>query len=612
MGRARGRGHRSLLGNEVREDDANQVFPFRPAHIARAGRVLRPRRRRPAPGHHAHRSGGPRHRDPLRSPRRARRSASAPRAHRVSRDRRLERDARVPGRHRGARGRTAARRARGVRNRQRRSGARRLRSGPARRRHAGAHRGDRTRRGPGPGAPTAGDPDRARARRRRRAAPRDAATEQRAARRDFVRRRKSKRRAPVARPRAWRRGAAPGAVEQLRRYRYAADRQRRAAARAPRLRRLPRGGRSADRRPLPRAEPRPRPHAQARPRLSRAARFLVARRGRRGARLTRPGGAPPPPFARIRASFAVSAALGGRGRLARGRDAAMTTLARAAALGALLLAFLPAFGQQPAGKPRALPTEAREWKGDFDGMIEHRHVRVLVPYSRTLYFNDKGRERGITADFVRDFERYINKKYAKQLGKRPITVYIIPTTRDELFTDVADGFGDIAAGNLTVTEERKNIVDFFAPGDFKVSEIVVTGPKSPPIATTDDLAGKTVHVRMASSYYQSLVALNERFKKEGKPAVKLTLVPDALEDEDMMEMLNAGVLEAIVVDDWKAKIWAAILPKIKVNDQAVVHAGGTVGWGFRKGSPKLQEILQDFYASYVKKQNLVQARLKQY
>ena len=38
-------------------------------------------------------------------------------------------------------------------------------------------------------------------------------------------------------------------------------------------------------------------------------------------------------------------------------------------------------------------------------------IRVLVPYSRTLYFNDKGRERGITADTVRDFERYLNKKY---------------------------------------------------------------------------------------------------------------------------------------------------------------------------------------------------------
>ena len=44
-------------------------------------------------------------------------------------------------------------------------------------------------------------------------------------------------------------------------------------------------------------------------------------------------------------------------------------------------------------------------------MIERRMVRVLVPYSRTLYYTDKGRERGITADAVREFEQYLNRKY---------------------------------------------------------------------------------------------------------------------------------------------------------------------------------------------------------
>ena len=79
------------------------------------------------------------------------------------------------------------------------------------------------------------------------------------------------------------------------------------------------------------------------------------------------------------------------------------------------------------------------WKGDFDGMLERRHIRVLVPYSRTLFYNDKGRERGITAETARAFEQYLNKKYAAQLGKRPITLYLVPTTRDELLEDVADG-----------------------------------------------------------------------------------------------------------------------------------------------------------------------------
>jgi membrane-bound lytic murein transglycosylase MltF len=246
-------------------------------------------------------------------------------------------------------------------------------------------------------------------------------------------------------------------------------------------------------------------------------------------------------------------------------------------------------------------------------MVERRHIRVLVPYSRTLYFNDKGRERGITADYVRDFEQYLNKKYAKQLGKRPITIYMVPTTRDELLKDIADGLGDIAAGNLTATDERRKIVDFVAPADQRpVSELVITGPKSSSIATVDDLAGKTVHVRRASSYYESLVALNDRFKKEGKPALKIVLVPDALEDEDMMEMLNAGLFEAIVVDDWKARIWAQVLPKVKVNDGAAVRSGGLTGWAIRKDSPKLRAILEEFYVSFIKRQNLHQARIAQY
>jgi len=89
----------------------------------------------------------------------------------------------------------------------------------------------------------------------------------------------------------------------------------------------------------------------------------------------------------------------------------------------------------------------------------------------------------------------------------------------------------------------------------------VTGPASPAVASVDDLAGKTVHVRKTSSYHESMIALNNRLREAGKPEVKLVLVPDALEDEDMMEMMNAGLLEAMVVDDWKAKMWAQVLPK---------------------------------------------------
>ena len=128
----------------------------------------------------------------------------------------------------------------------------------------------------------------------------------------------------------------------------------------------------------------------------------------------------------------------------------------------------------------------------------------------------------------------------------------------------------------------------------------------------NDLSGKTVHVRKASSYYESLSALNIRLKNGGKPPVNLVLVPDALEDEDMMEMLNVGLLEAIVVDNWKAKMWAQILPRIKVNEQIVLRSVGLTGWAIRKDSPKLAAEIHEFFTKFLEKQGVMNYRMQQY
>lgn len=252
------------------------------------------------------------------------------------------------------------------------------------------------------------------------------------------------------------------------------------------------------------------------------------------------------------------------------------------------------------------------WTGDIDTMLERRVIRVLVPYSRTLYYVDKGHERGLTAELVREFERYLNRRYEKQLGKRPLTVFIIPTARDQLLSGVAQGRGDIASGNLTATGERLKLVDFVAPDDRKpVRELIVGGPASPALAILDDLSGKTVHVRKATSYYDSLAALNQRLTTERKAPVKIVELPDALEDEDVLEMLAAGLLGLSAVDDWKALLWAQILPKVNVRADLVLRAEGHTGWAVRKDSPKLSDVVTDFYRHVVKKQGVIESRLKQ-
>jgi membrane-bound lytic murein transglycosylase MltF len=141
---------------------------------------------------------------------------------------------------------------------------------------------------------------------------------------------------------------------------------------------------------------------------------------------------------------------------------------------------------------------------------------------------------------------------------------------------------------------------------------VVTGPKSPPLGTVDDLSGKRVHVRKASSYYESLENLNAKLRRDEKPPVALVTVPDSLEDEDLMEMLDAGLVKLLVVDDWKARMWAQVLPKIKVRGDLVLREDAKTGWAIRKDSPKLAAEIQDFFKNWAMKQGVQEYRMSQY
>jgi membrane-bound lytic murein transglycosylase MltF len=303
-------------------------------------------------------------------------------------------------------------------------------------------------------------------------------------------------------------------------------------------------------------------------------------------------------------------------RIAAGASLAF---AWAAALAATYLPAAAAPAPQPAAatdaaaaKPRQLAIANKRWTGDFDRMLERRMIRIAAPYSRSLYFNDKGRERGLSAELARDFERWLNQKYAKQLGKRPLTVYLYPATRDRLLPELEQGLADISIGNLTVTEERLKMVDFVAPADVaSMDEILVTGPTAPAVAGTSDLAGQTVHVRRASSYYDSLVALNARLRQAGSPEVQLAVVPDALEDEDMLEMMNAGLIAFMVVDDWKAKMWAQVLPKVRVRADIILRDDAKTGWAIRTESPRLAEEILDFHRNWAVKQGVIKYRLAQ-
>ena len=236
------------------------------------------------------------------------------------------------------------------------------------------------------------------------------------------------------------------------------------------------------------------------------------------------------------------------------------------------------------------------WIGDFDKMTEKRQIRVLVTYSKTFYFLDRGQQRGITYDLLEEFEKYVNQKLKAKTLK--INVVYIPVRRDELIPGLVKGRGDIAVANLTITSQRRKNVDFSNPLMTRVRELLITGSAAPSVASLDDLSGKEIHVRKSSSYYESLVELNASLKKNSKKPVKLIPADDSLEDEDLLEMVNAGLIPMIIMDSHKAQFWTQIFKKIQVHSEISVRTGGEIAWAFRKNSPKLKTVINKFVADH--------------
>ncbi len=240
----------------------------------------------------------------------------------------------------------------------------------------------------------------------------------------------------------------------------------------------------------------------------------------------------------------------------------------------------------------ALLWHRQTWKGDLDGMRKRRVIRALVPFSRTFFFLDRGRKRGLTYDTLMEYEKFLNRRSKNR--SLNIHIVVIPTPRSRLFSDLVDGYGDIAAGNLTITPEREKLVDFTDPTMVNVEEIIVSGPGSPEVKSIFDLSGREVIVRKSSSYFESLQALNKTLVSIHKKPVKMTVADEYLEDEDLLEMVNSGVLPFIIIDSHKGEFWAKIFPKIRLHPDLKLRTGGEIAWAMRKHSPKLKKSLNRF------------------
>lgn len=244
-----------------------------------------------------------------------------------------------------------------------------------------------------------------------------------------------------------------------------------------------------------------------------------------------------------------------------------------------------------ASEEASLPATFGRETGDLDAMVKRGNIRALVLYSRSGFFYVNGKPEGIYYEALQYFEQFVNQKLRT---RQHVQVTFIPVRPDQLESALTQGVGDIIATGLVETPARAQQVAFSIPIQTGVKQIVVTGKDLGAISSFEELSGEKVFVNPQTTYYKNLQAVNDSLRKQGKPAILIEKADPSLIDEDLLEMVNAGIIPATVTLNERANLWASVFPNIAPQPKLVVADGEDLAWAMRKNNPKLKELVDEF------------------
>ncbi|GDY24258.1 peptidoglycan lytic exotransglycosylase [Agarivorans sp. Toyoura001] len=241
--------------------------------------------------------------------------------------------------------------------------------------------------------------------------------------------------------------------------------------------------------------------------------------------------------------------------------------------------------------------------GDLPEIKERKIVRALVTYGKSDFHLANGRPLGIQIELLNLYEKFLNKGIRRDVNKTKVK--IVPVHFDQLIPALEAGRGDIVAAFLTATPERKKQLSFALGNADNISEVLVSHKDAPEVNSWQDLSGKKIYVMHGSSYAEHLEALNFTLKLRGVKPIKVIEADGNLLSEDVLEMVNAGVMRYTVIDDYKARLWEKVFKDIRIDNHLKTSQGQSLGWAVRNSNPKLQANLQEFVNTQVKQGSLL-------
>jgi membrane-bound lytic murein transglycosylase MltF len=274
------------------------------------------------------------------------------------------------------------------------------------------------------------------------------------------------------------------------------------------------------------------------------------------------------------------------------------------AISGLLASGTPQVLQKTSGQPPTqknsepsalvLPAPYGKHTDDLDFMVKRHNIRALVMINPIGFFYDKGKPMGAIYEAMREFQTYINTKL--KTGAVKVEVTFIPVRPDQAEAALTQGIGDLIANTIVITPERSERVAFTIPIQKDIKQILVTGENFGSISSLQELGGKQVYVNPLSVNYQKLQRVNESFQKAGKRQILIKSADENLLDDDLVQMVNAGLLPATVTTEERAKLWCQVLPHLTIHPDLVIASGEQTAWVVRKNNPQFKRFLDGFIA----------------
>jgi membrane-bound lytic murein transglycosylase MltF len=244
-----------------------------------------------------------------------------------------------------------------------------------------------------------------------------------------------------------------------------------------------------------------------------------------------------------------------------------------------------------------LPVAGVRHTGDLNQMVKRRNIRALVLLNPIGFFYDKGHPRGAMYEASEELQRFVNKRF--NTGSRKVKVTFYPIAPSQVEAALTKGLGDLIAYGINITPEREKRVAFSVPFQTDVTQIIVTGPNFGPVSTIEDLGGKQVYANPLTNYYENLRKVNDPLLRAGKKPIEIKAADKNLTEDDLVEMVNAGLIPATVTTKQRADFWSQVLDHLTPHPELVIATGGKMAWVMRKNNPQFKRLINDFAKSRV-------------